>query len=71
MTSQITKYRRIDLSDCCSRCMVFARLMHKNNTSRDCDRRGNNNNNNNKKNYDDDDSDDEDDDDDYKSQVTI
>ena len=50
--------------------MVFARLMHKNNTSRDCDRRDNNNNNK-KKNYDDEDSDDEDDDDDYKSQVTI
>ena len=39
--------RMIDLSDWCSRCMVCARLMHKKNTSKDCDKRDNNNNNNN------------------------
>ena len=38
--------RMIDLSDWRSRCMVCARLMHKKNTSKDCDNRDNNNNNN-------------------------
>ena len=38
--------RMIDLSDWRSRCMVCARLMHKNNTREDCDNRDNNNNNN-------------------------
>ena len=36
--------RMIDLSDSRSRCMVCARLMHKKNTSKDCDNRDNNNN---------------------------
>ena len=40
--------RVIDLSDWRSRCMVCVRLMHKKNTSKDCDNRDNNNNNNNK-----------------------
>ena len=38
--------RMIDLCDWRSRCMVCARLMHKKNTSKDCDNRDNNNNNN-------------------------
>ena len=39
--------RMIDLSDGCSRCIVCAQLMHKKNTSKDCDRRDNNNHNHN------------------------
>ena len=39
--------RMIDLSDWCSRCMVCARLMHKKNTGKDCDKRENNNDNGN------------------------
>ena len=42
--------RMIDLSDWRSRCMVCAQLMHKKNTSKDCDNRDNNNNNNNNNN---------------------
>ena len=45
--------RMIDLSDWRSRGMVCARLMHKKDTRKDCDKRDNNNNNNN--NNDDDD----------------
>ena len=37
----------IDLGDWCPRCMVCARLMHKKNTSKDCDRRDSNVDNNN------------------------
>ena len=37
--------RMIDLSDSRSRCMVCAQLMHKKNTSKDCDKRDNNNSN--------------------------
>ena len=40
--------RMIDLSDWRSRSMVCARLMHKKNTSKDCDKRDNNNNNKNR-----------------------
>ena len=43
--------RMIDLSDWRSRCMVCARLMHKKNNSKECDKRNNNNNNNNNNNY--------------------
>ena len=39
--------RMIDLGDWCPRCMVCARLMHKKNTSKDCDRRDSNVDNNN------------------------
>ena len=42
--------RMIDLSDSRCRCMVCARLMHKKNTSKDCDKRDNSNNNNNNSN---------------------
>ena len=42
--------RMIDSSDWRSRCMICARLMHKKNTSKDCDNRDNNNNNSNNNN---------------------
>ena len=42
--------RMIDLSHGRSRCMVCARMMHKKNTSKDCDNRDSNNNNNNANN---------------------
>ena len=42
--------RITDLSNWFSRCMVCTRLIHKKNTSKDCDRRENNNNNDNNNN---------------------
>ena len=43
-------YEQNDVSDWRFRCMVWARLMHKKNTSKDCDNRDNNDNNNNNNN---------------------